>query len=46
MVKDLTVAQQQIVKIVKALALKSELIIMDEPTSALAGNEIERLLIL
>ncbi|HOJ92930.1 MAG TPA: sugar ABC transporter ATP-binding protein [Dictyoglomaceae bacterium] len=43
LVKELTVAQQQIVEIAKALAIKSELIIMDEPTSALAGKEVENL---
>lgn len=43
LVKDLTVAQQQMVEIAKALARKSELIIMDEPTSALAGKEVQKL---
>lgn len=43
LVKDLTVAQQQMVEIAKALAQKSELIIMDEPTSALAGKEVQKL---
>lgn len=43
LVKDLTVAEQQMVEIAKALAQKSELIIMDEPTSALAGREVRKL---
>ncbi|ACI19853.1 sugar ABC transporter ATP-binding protein [Dictyoglomus thermophilum] len=43
LVKDLTVAEQQMVEIAKALAQKSELIIMDEPTSALAGREVKKL---
>ena len=39
-VKDLTVAQQQIIEIAKALALDCKLLILDEPTSSIteAGN--------
>lgn len=40
---DLTVAKLQLVEIVKALSLNAEIIIMDEPTSALSKNEIEYL---
>lgn len=43
LVEDLMVAQQQIVEVAKALASESELIIMDEPTSALSKEESERL---
>lgn len=41
---DLSVAYQQIVEIVKSIARKSKLIIMDEPSSALAENEVEMML--
>ncbi|ACL71015.1 sugar ABC transporter ATP-binding protein [Halothermothrix orenii] len=43
MVKDLSVSQQQLVEIAKALSLKAEIIIMDEPTSALSERETEKL---
>lgn len=43
LVQDLQVAEKQLVEIGKALLFKSELIIMDEPTSALSTNEIENL---
>jgi ABC-type sugar transport system ATPase subunit/ribose/xylose/arabinose/galactoside ABC-type transport system permease subunit len=40
----LSVAQQQLVEIAKALSRNAELIIMDEPSAALTGTELERLL--
>ena len=43
LVSDLSVAEQQMVEIAKALAISSRLIIMDEPTSALAESEVARL---
>ncbi len=44
LVADLSVAEQQMVEIAKALAVSSKLIVMDEPTSALAESEVARLL--
>jgi ABC-type sugar transport system ATPase subunit len=43
-VRDLTVAKQQLVEIVKAVSMDARIIIMDEPTSALSDAEIRRLL--
>lgn len=40
---DLTVAQQQIVEIAKAISTNSKIIIMDEPTAALSKRECEEL---
>jgi len=40
---QLSVAQQQLVEIVKALAKKARIIVMDEPTAALTEREIEAL---
>ena len=42
--RDLTVAEKQSVEIAKALARRADLVIMDEPTSALSEREAERLL--
>jgi ABC-type sugar transport system ATPase subunit len=43
LVRDLTVAQQQIVEIAKALSLDSRIIVMDEPSAALSPREVEGL---
>ena len=42
-VKNLTVAKQQMVEIAKAIYHNSELLVMDEPTSPLTDTEIEEL---
>lgn len=41
---ELSIAQQQMVEIAKALSLKARILIMDEPTSSLTLTETERLL--
>jgi inositol transport system ATP-binding protein len=43
LVRDLSVAEQQIVEIARALSMRSRLIIMDEPTSALSEAEVANL---
>lgn len=45
-VETLTVAQQQMVEIAKALSFDSEVLIMDEPTAALTESEIDELFII
>jgi len=42
-VENLSVAEKQLVEIVKALSVNAKLIAMDEPTSALTSNEIRKL---
>ena len=41
--QDLTVAQQQMVEIAKALALNSRIVVMDEPSAALTPREVQGL---
>ncbi|MEG1287416.1 MAG: sugar ABC transporter ATP-binding protein [Clostridium sp.] len=43
LVKNLSVAEQQMVEIAKALCVKSEVLLLDEPTSALTESEIDEL---
>jgi ABC-type sugar transport system ATPase subunit len=43
-VDQLTVSEQQLVEIAKALSLDGRIIVMDEPTAALSGDEVARLL--
>ncbi len=41
--RGLSIADQQIVEIAKALSLDARVLVMDEPTAALSGVEVERL---
>ncbi len=43
LVKQLGIAQQQMIEVAKALSHQTKILIMDEPTSALAGQEIRSL---
>jgi len=43
LVSDLTVAQQQMVEIARALARDATVMVMDEPTAALAPREVDHL---
>lgn len=43
LVKELGIAQQQMVEVAKALSLDAKILIMDEPTSALTEHEIKEL---
>lgn len=42
-VEKLTIAQQQMVEIVKAVSFNGKIIVMDEPTSSLSNEEVEQL---
>jgi rhamnose transport system ATP-binding protein len=41
--RNLSVAQQQMVEIARALSVNAKVLIMDEPTSSLTSNEVEEL---
>lgn len=41
LVKNLTIAQQQIVEIIKAISYNSKILVMDEPTSAISDKEVK-----
>ena len=43
LVRDLSIGQQQLVEIAKALSTNAQVLIMDEPTSSLSSGEAERL---
>ena len=43
MVKELSISEQQLVEIAKALAKDSRVVIMDEPTDSLTDKEVENL---
>lgn len=42
-IEELSVAKRQVVEMAKALAMDSDIIIMDEPTAALTESEVKRL---
>jgi rhamnose transport system ATP-binding protein len=41
--RGLSIADQQVIEIAKAISLDASLLVMDEPTAALSGVEVERL---
>jgi rhamnose transport system ATP-binding protein len=41
--RGLSIADQQLVEIAKALSREARVLVMDEPTAALSGNEVARL---
>ncbi len=44
--EGLSIADQQVIEIAKAVSLDAKVLIMDEPTAALSGVEVERLFVI
>jgi ABC-type sugar transport system ATPase subunit len=44
LVKELSIAQQQVVEIAKAVTSKAKIVLMDEPTSSISQNDADRLM--
>jgi ABC-type sugar transport system ATPase subunit len=44
LVKDLSIAQQQVVEIAKAVTSNAQIVLMDEPTSSISQNDADRLM--
>ena len=44
LVKDLSIAQQQVVEIAKAVTSNAKIVLMDEPTSSISQNDADRLM--
>jgi len=42
-VSDLTIAQQQMVEIIKAVSFNAKILVLDEPTSSLSDKEVKKL---
>jgi len=42
-IAELTIAQQQMVEIVKAISFNTQILVMDEPTSSLSDEEVDKL---
>jgi len=41
LIKDLSIAQQQMVEIIKAISFNSKILVMDEPTSSISDKEVD-----
>ena len=44
LVKNLSIAQQQVVEIAKAVTSKAKIVLMDEPTSSISQNDADKLM--
>ena len=44
LVKDLSIAQQQVVEIAKAVTSKAKIVLMDEPTSSISQSDADKLM--